>query len=207
MKKLEIICVGLVVGIITGIFVPKEAPADENEPKTISVQFEVVETVEDKSNETVEESLPEVKWIPGNNSGFYLLDVPLEADIQEYVYEQCVEYNIDYYFVMALIKHESEFDSDCISSTNDYGLMQINICNHKEGVDYLDPYQNVSEGMALLDYLFNKYSDSSLVLMAYNMGENGASVLWNQGIYSTEYVQEIYLEQQLLQESIIERMN
>ncbi len=207
MKKLNIICIGIVLGVFTGFIFPKEVPAEDAEPVIFEkIEYVEVVTVEEDDPEPAEEvQLPEVEWIPGNASGFILLDVPLDEDIQEYVYEQCIQYNIDYYLVMGLIKHESEFTTDAVSSTGDYGLMQINQVNHKDGVDYLDPYQNISEGMMLLDYLFDKYDDPALVLMAYNMGEKGASGLWKQGIYNTDYVNEIFLEQELLQESVKER--
>lgn len=201
MKRLSIICFGLVLGILAGSFLPKQVKVAEIE-QLEQIPVEII-TVE----EEMEVPLPEADEIPGNTSGFIQLDVPLDPEIQEYVYEQCVYYNIDYFLVMALIQHESEFISDAVSGTGDYGLMQINTCNHKEGIDYLDPYQNISEGMMMLDYLFTKYTDPALVLMAYNMGETGASKLWEQGIYSTDYVDEIFLEQEMLQESVKERMN
>ena len=41
--------------------------------------------------------------------------------------------------------------------------------------------------------------------MAYNMGEKGASRLWDQGIYTSNYVNEIFEIQMELYESITER--
>ena len=208
MKRLSIICFGLILGILVGYFLPKQVKVAEIEqPEQIPV--EITETVQYVEIITVEEEmevpLPEADEIPGNTSGFIQLDVPLDPEIQEYVYEQCVYYNIDYFLVMALIQHESEFISDVVSGTGDYGLMQINTCNHKDGVDYLDPYQNIQEGMMLLDALFMTYNDPALVLMAYNMGEKGASRLWDQGIYTSNYVNEIFEIQMELYESITER--
>jgi soluble lytic murein transglycosylase-like protein len=98
---------------------------------------------------------------------------------------------------MALIHQESTFNPDIISNTNDYGLMQINKVNHewlteKLGVtNYLNPYENIIAGMHILEDLFNKYENHSKVLMAYNMGEYGASNLWEQGIFQTQYSNKI----------------
>ena len=39
----------------------------------------------------------------------------------------------------------------------------------------------------ILRGLFEKYEDPALVCMAYNLGEYGASVLWDKGIYETSY--------------------
>lgn len=98
---------------------------------------------------------------------------------------------------MALIQHESSFDPNVISNTNDYGYMQINAINHDWltetiGVtDYTDPYQNIRAGVFVLRKLFERYQDTDMVLMAYNMGENGASRLWEKGIFETDYTQSI----------------
>ena len=61
--------------------------------------------------------------------------------------------------------------------------------------DLFDLYQNVSAGVYMLKYLFNKYEgDTTFVLMAYNAGETGAANQRAAGIYETEYTVEI-LEQ------------
>lgn len=128
---------------------------------------------------------------------FTPLDCAMDDDIQEFVYYLCVGYNIDFTLVMAMIQHESSFRSGVVSKTNDYGLMQINQCNHDWitetiGVtDYLDPYQNLRAGVFILRKLFEKYEDTDLVLMCYNMGEDGAERLWDKGIFETDYTQEI----------------
>jgi len=107
-----------------------------------------------------------------------------------------------------MIQHESNFQPNAVSSTQDYGLMQINQINHKYltetiGVtDFLDPYQNIRAGIFTLKKLFEKYHDTDMVLMAYNMGENGASRLWEQGIYETSYTQDILSIQQQFSEQL-----
>ena len=128
---------------------------------------------------------------------FTPLDVPMDEGIQEYVYWMADAYEIDFTFLMALIRSESNFQADVVSATNDYGLMQINQKNHEwltnaVGVtDFLDPYQNIQAGVYILNTLFEKYDDPHMVLMAYNMGEGGASKLWDQGIYQSKYSQRV----------------
>ena len=39
--------------------------------------------------------------------------------------------------------------------------------------------------------LVDEYQDTNMVLMAYNMGEDGAARLWEKGIYSTDYTEKI----------------
>lgn len=128
-----------------------------------------------------------------SDSDFVPIDCGLSEDLQEYTYYLCEAYYIDFEFVMALMYTESSFNADIVSGTNDYGLMQINKCNHAEltdklGItDFTEPYQNIRAGVYILRRLFEKYDDTAKVCMAYNMGEYGASVLWEQGIYETAY--------------------
>lgn len=138
--------------------------------------------------------------------------VPLQCDMayeeQEFLFYLCNGYNIDFYLVMSVIQTESSFRSDIISKTNDYGLMQINQNNHDWltetlGVtDYLDPYQNMRAGCYILRKLFERYQDTELVLMCYNMGEKGASRLWKNGIYSTDYTEQVLNYQHRFQEQL-----
>lgn len=139
---------------------------------------------------------------------FIPLDVPLNKDVQEFIFYLSAGYNIDFTFTMALIQHESGFQADVISETDDYGLMQINSCNHdylKETIgvsDFLDPYSNIRSGMLILRKLFEKYETPEKVLMAYNMGESGASKLWEREIYETNYSKAVLQIQQQFKEEL-----
>lgn len=97
-----------------------------------------------------------------------------------------------------MISVESGFDPSVISSTDDYGLMQINEINHDWleetlGItDFLDPYQSVDAGTYMINDLMDDYDgDVHLALMAYNMGRTGAKRCWDRGIYSSEYSRKI----------------
>lgn len=76
---------------------------------------------------------------------FVPLDVPLDSDVQEFIYYLSKGYNMDFTFVMAIIQQESGYQPDAVSNTDDYGLMQINKVNHGYITDeigvtnYLDP--------------------------------------------------------------------
>lgn len=125
-------------------------------------------------------------------------DVELPEDLQDYIWSLCREYDIEehYALIFALIKHESQFDATACSSTDDWGLMQINTINHEwlseelGIVDFLDPYENVHGGIHILASLLHKY-DVADALMAYNMGEYGASKLWQSGVHTTAYSDQI----------------
>ena len=162
----------VVVSGITHLFFCTTAKAAETTDNVVSEQ-------------TIEVETPESDFVP--------LDVPMDEETQEFIYCLSCDYNIDFSLVMAIIETESGFNAKVVSATNDYGLMQINKINHRYlkkavGVtDFLDPHQNVSAGTFMLKNLFEKYDDPAKVLMAYNMGEGGASRLWKQGVYSTNY--------------------
>lgn len=122
-------------------------------------------------------------------------NIPLDAALQEYAYNLCVDYCIPehYELVLAIMWQESNFEADAVSSTDDYGLMQINKVNHgwlrdELGVDdFLDEHQNIHAGIYTISKLIHKYGNDDKALMAYNMGERGAASYWEAGIYSTSY--------------------
>lgn len=143
------------------------------------------------------------EWVNGERK-FIPLNVPMNEDLQEFIFYLSQAYEMDFTFVMALIQRESSYNPDVISASNDYGLMQINEINHpylqeQLGItDFTEPYGNVRAGMFILRKLFEKYETPEKVLMAYNMGETGASRLWEQGIFEINYSKSVLQIQQEL---------
>ncbi len=124
-------------------------------------------------------------------------DVPLSYDLQNFIFSECESKNVPPDLVIALIDVESDFNPKLISKTNDYGLMQINIC-HKDSLkktlqitDLIDEKQNIKAGVYMLSEIVNKYSNVNQALMVYNCGEFGAKKLWNNGVYSTNYSKKV----------------
>ena len=132
-------------------------------------------------------------FLVSKESDFTPIDCALSEELQEYTYYLCQAYYIDFDFAMALMFTESSFNTDVVSTANNYGLMQINACNFAElekqlGLsDIKEPCQNIRAGVYILRGLFEKYDDAAKVCMAYNLGEYGAAVLWDKGIYRTAY--------------------
>lgn len=124
-----------------------------------------------------------------------IYNIPLSEELQQYTYDMCTYYMIPehYELVLAMMWQESNYTPDTVSSTNDYGIMQINQCNHawlKEQLgitDFLDAKQSIESGTYIISKLLHKYGDEHKALMAYNMGEGGASNVWSAGNYSSEY--------------------
>lgn len=115
----------------------------------------------------------------------------LDIKYQDYLYEMCVKYGIPEYYelLFAQMYHESRFKINLISKTNDYGLMQINTCNHnwlskKLGSDdFLDPYVSIEAGVYMMSNYLEKYNDAHKALVCYNSGESKV----RKGTYSTKY--------------------
>lgn len=127
----------------------------------------------------------------------FLFDVPLSDSLQRYIYEICADENVPVTLVMAMIEHESGFDPEAVSPTDDYGLMQINAVNHEwlkeeyRCADMMNPYQNVFCGISIISSYIDKYGELDKALMAYNMGNYGAQKAWKNGVTSITYSEEI----------------
>lgn len=159
---------------------------------TNAVYVEYMEHMEAPEKKISESEISESENTASEEIPDYILEeCPLTIEQQTYIYEVCQENDVDFLFVMAMMDVESDYIIDSVSRTGDYGLMQINICNHKEGLDYLDFETNVDEGVAMISTLVHKYDTLDMALMAYNMGEYGASQCWENGIYSSAYSREI----------------
>ena len=189
------LAIGLIVGSFFGILIGKFS--NKEEPKINIAEFKEIEPYGRLNGNTINWGLS-TDWTSGAELGFVPLEVELDEEVQEFIYCLTYAYNIDYPFVMGLIEAESTFNPSVISSTNDYGLMQINTVNHGwlkeklEITDFLDPYQNTRSGIYILGNLFEKYETPEKVLMAYNMGEGGAKKLWDKGIYETNYTRKVF---------------
>lgn len=134
-------------------------------------------------------------------------DIPLSKELQLYTYTRCVDYGIaDHYeLVLAMMWQESNFTPDTISKTDDYGIMQINACNHEwlrdllGTTDFLDACQNINAGTYIISKMLIKYKDEHKALMAYNMGENGASLNWEAGNYTSDYSRSVVAKREAIE--------
>ena len=167
----------MLIGGVFGFFLAKLTTPP---PETITVTKTV--EVPTKSNVLVD------------TADVFLFDVPLSDSLQRYIYEICADENVPITLVMAMIEHESRFNPEVVSSTDDYGLMQINKVNHEwleedfRCADMLNPYQNVFCGIKIIAKYIEKYEgDYGKALMAYNMGDYGARKAWQNGVTITKY--------------------
>ena len=123
----------------------------------------------------------------------YILDVPLDADLQAYIWTLCEDAGVPFTLVIAVIEAESTYRADVISASGDWGLMQINrVCHEwlrsELGIeDFLDPRDNVRAGVYILAGYYRQYGAVSGTLVAYNQGQQSAEELFAAGVYETAY--------------------
>ena len=97
----------------------------------------------------------------------------------EYVYKYSKEYNVESDWVFALIKTESNFKPNIVSSSGAIGLMQVMEQTAKEeaeemeieSIDLQDPETNIMLGTKYFSKLVRYYNNSYyLAMAAYNAG-------------------------------------
>ena len=103
-----------------------------------------------------------------------------KLEYTEYVKKYANEYNVDEYLIYAIIKAESNFESNAESHRGAKGLMQlmystaediskrINIELNENNI--LDPDININLGTKYISMLIQKYNNINLALAAYNAG-------------------------------------
>lgn len=167
-------------------------PTPTPEPEPIEWQPETEEP------EPAPEPAPEPEPEP-----FYH-DIPLDHALQDFVREEAEQRGVPPELILAMIDQESDYRTNLVSTTNDYGIMQINKVNHAWlrdtlGItDFLDPEQNIRCGTYMIGELLAKYDgDMHRALTSYNRGEGGANKYYRRnGTYETTYsssIIEIYI--------------
>ena len=101
------------------------------------------------------------------------------------LYEKARFYGIDYRLALAIMAVESNFRTDAVSPAGARGIMQIrpilasSIAKeagipYREASDLFEPANNVRLGLYYLSWLSSIFKSTSEVLLAYNIGHNGA---------------------------------
>ena len=120
-------------------------------------------------------------------------DVPLEDELQDYIFDICDEYRVNPELIVSMIFHESNFDSAVIGENDSgysYGLMQImprwnyDRMERLGCLDLLNPYQNIRVGVDLLAEYIQKGYGIEWALMAYNGGPSYANRKAAEGVVS-----------------------
>ena len=208
-----VVSTGLVVGTVftTNLFHQKSVQALNDEIESLNNQVRVLTTSNQDLGAALQQSNDKLRLFVDDTEvraaepTYY--DIPLSKELQLYTYTRCVDYGIaDHYeLVLAMMWQESNFTPDTISKTNDYGIMQVNVCNHEWLMDVLgttnllDVRQNIDAGTYIISKLLIKYGDEHKALMAYNMGERGASLNWEAGNYTSNYSRSVVAKREAIE--------
>lgn len=137
----------------------------------------------------------------GATEGFKQYNIGLPVEQQQYAYNICKRYGIQYELFLAVMYKESGFNPYAVGGGNSYGLCQIHISNHanlraKLGIsNFYDPYDNMTAGAYLLSRYLGTASQvvsgsdvEVYALNSYNMGEGVYySTCFSQGILHRGY--------------------
>lgn len=130
-------------------------------------------------------------------------DVPLDEDLQFFIWQMGERYGLEPELILAVIGQESNYNADAIGDNgNSYGLMQVQPAQHGSRMnqynvtDLLNPYENILIGV---DYLAECIEKGGLEwgLMAYNGGFEYANAMTEQGTI-TEYAESVLMLAELL---------
>jgi hypothetical protein len=163
----------------------EEEKQSETEPTTEITTQPETEPITDNTDNTedsviseeppvVEETTEEVIIPPSRP---YIYDCTLSEDLQNYIYNNCQTYGVQYEFVMAIMACESGFNIYA-SNGSCYGLMQLHTYYNQGkadslGVSLYDGYGNALVGIVTVADLLSRYSMTD-ALICYNYGEYGA---------------------------------
>lgn len=123
-----------------------------------------------------------------------VLEYIYKKDYSEYVEKYSQMYNVDENLVYAIIKNESNFNSEAKSSAGAVGLMQImeETANDVSGelqiqeYNLYSPNDNIQIGTKYFSYLLEKYKEPSLALAAYNAGLGNVDDWIKKGIIKSD---------------------
>lgn len=184
-----------VINTVPEVSLPHQEETEEPIlPEPIIDTEEITETIEE-----TEEKVNALYYVNENGWKSYL-----KEEYQNHLYKMCIKYDVEEYYTLfiAQMYHESTFRSNLISGTNDYGLMQINTCNHEwlgellGNDNFLDPYNNIEAGIYMMSKYLHKYNDVEKALVCYNRGESAVI----NGTYSTSYSKGVLYDMNLLVE-------
>ena len=139
----------------------------------------------------------------------YYEEIPLSRELQEYIWTKSELNGISYELVLAIAKVESNFDPSAVSSTQDFGLMQLNKPSGTmkwlaeqaeiENFNWSNPKHSVEAAVTYLGYLKQHWLDKGLdeetarkaMLISYNRGLGGSRTYIRNNGYSNEYANKV----------------
>lgn len=110
--------------------------------------------------------------------------IPLDAEVQDRLFDICDELGLNPALALALIETESNFHTDAVSSAGCYGLCQLNPVYFPSG---LEPADNVEYGLRYLARNIEVYGSVAAGLCAYNAGHDTGDRVYANLVISRSY--------------------
>ncbi len=186
-----------------GDLVPTSEPGDDsnsnssegNETSGNTSEVNVIKHADPESDTKTEQQINiEEIYVPDSDDDCPVSSlVPLDAEVQQYIWTKCKRTTGDfknyYAFILGAIQLESDFKRTAIhynkNGTTDRGLMQINSCNisscKRAGLisctdDLWNIFKNIDCGFHEMDAYVKKFGVTESAYYAYNTGrQNGGS--------------------------------
>lgn len=123
-----------------------------------------------------------------------LCDVPLDDELQAGLRELCREYGVDYAMMVAMAETESGFDPHAVGADGELGMWQLMPSTAAQAeaalgrrLNLFDAWDSAEAAVWLMAHYTEKYGDKFRALMAYSMGEAGATRRLGDGLPRSEY--------------------
>ncbi len=135
----------------------------------------VASKADDAMEAEAERRLTEITPVPMETKAIVTYPVPLDQELQDYIVQTCLEYEVSPCVVFAIIGVESGYDTSKIGDNGkSWGLMQIYSTQHTARCvrlgawNLLDPKMNVRVGIDYLAELLSTGHDIEWCLSWYN---------------------------------------
>ena len=125
-----------------------------------------------------------------------MIKILYKRDFSEHVSKYALEYGLDEDLLYAIIKAESNFNPEAVSTSNAQGLMQLMYSTAEEVArknkieltkdNILDPAINIEIGTIYISTLLNKYNCLEVALAAYNAGSGNVDKWISNGIIKAD---------------------
>ena len=125
-----------------------------------------------------------------------MIKILYKKEYSEYVSKYSQEYNVDENLIYALIKAESNFEADAVSSKNAQGLMQLMYSTAEDVAkkndielteeNILEPDININIGTKYISTLLEKYECVEIALAAYNAGSGNVDKWLKNGVIKAD---------------------
>jgi len=120
-----------------------------------------------------------------STGGIVYYDVPISDEDQEFIAMVCEYYDFEPVLVYQIMKVESDYNPNCVSSTNDHGIMQLNARWYKE-------YLNQQDDMSVYLEDFDIYDIRQNVIVALRELCYWRDICANKGYYGVKSMLESY---------------